>query len=87
VTGTHRPRLRFSVFPLPLPYPQKRATSRAVVTFDDTRAPVAGLDLGFGLDNSSAERVGPDVTIRTNRHGVATRSIPVLTFFSACARS
>jgi hypothetical protein len=85
VTGTHRPRMRYSVSPQPLPYPQTRATVRVLISFDDTRTPVAGLPVGFGLDNSCAERIGPDVTVRTDPHGVATRSIRVFGLYGSCA--
>jgi hypothetical protein len=85
VTGTHRPRIRFSVSPQPLPYPRTRATVRAVASFGDTGARIRGLDVGFGLDNSCGERVGPDTTARTDRHGVVTREISVPGLYSACA--
>jgi hypothetical protein len=55
------------------------------MSFDDTRKPVSGLAIGFGLDNSCGERIGPDATRRTDRHGVATLRITVNGPFVACA--
>jgi hypothetical protein len=85
VTGTHRPRMRFSVVPQPVPYPQTRAVARAAMSFDDTRAPISGLTVGFGTDNSCAERIGPDATVRTDSHGVAARRITVSGPWVTCA--
>ncbi len=42
VTGTHRPRLRISQSPRPLPYPQRTVTLIVQASFDDTREPLVG---------------------------------------------
>ena len=42
VTGTHRPRLRLTLAPQPLPYPKRTVTARVRASYDDTDAPVVG---------------------------------------------
>jgi hypothetical protein len=78
--------MRLAVSPQPIPYPQTRATARAVVTFDDTRAPIPGFEVAFGTAASCAGWPPlPAVVVRTDRHGAAAHPIRVHGIDSVCA--
>jgi hypothetical protein len=47
VTGTHRPRMRFTLSPQPLPYPQRALTVSARMSYDDTHRPIPGQPIVF----------------------------------------
>jgi hypothetical protein len=63
VTGTHRPRLRLTLAPQPLPHPQRTVTATVRASYDDTDAPVVGRLVGV-----NAVRGGGSLG-RTDRHG------------------
>jgi hypothetical protein len=63
VAGTHRPRLRLTATPQPLPYPQRTVTLSARASYDDTNEPLVGQ-----LVNLDAVRGGGWIG-RTDRTG------------------
>jgi hypothetical protein len=71
VTGTHRPRIRLTISPQPLPYPRHDLTMTARLTYDDTGRPIAGRWVFFGGDSFCAEDYVPVFKARTNARGVA----------------
>jgi hypothetical protein len=77
VTGTHRPRMRFGMSPRPLPYPRHDLRVTARVTYDDTRAPIAGRWVSFGADSLCTDEYLPPVNIRTNAQGYAVWRVTI----------
>jgi hypothetical protein len=71
-SGVHRPRLRVTVKPQPLPYPQRFLKVIARLSFDDTGAPIAGAWVFFGQAASCRKALGPAFKVKTDAHGVAT---------------
>jgi hypothetical protein len=58
VTGTHRPRLRVSVRPQPLPYPARDINVTVQATYDDTGAPVTTRWIGITDDGGQVGGCG-----------------------------
>jgi hypothetical protein len=69
VTGTHRPRMRFSVSPQPLPYPRRVVTVSARMSYDDTGTSITGRWVFFDVDCEMG--LGRSGQVRTDRHGLA----------------
>jgi hypothetical protein len=78
VTGTHRPRLRISVAPQPLPYWAHDVTVTVRASFDDTRAPVTTRWISVTDDGGS---LGPCGECRgnTDAHGRIIRRLTLST--------